>query len=113
MKVSDIREDDAKGRHTTTHRELIVLPNGGCLIDTPGMRELQLCIKEIVYLPVLKILKTISCMSLSRLYAPRGAGLCSSASDYRWSTRKLTFTKLLQIAENSHLWNVKQIPRQD
>ncbi|MFJ7649465.1 ribosome small subunit-dependent GTPase A [Lysinibacillus sp. NPDC097279] len=42
MKVSGIREDDAKGRHTTTHRELIVLPSGGCLIDTPGMRELQL-----------------------------------------------------------------------
>ena len=42
MKVSDIREDDAKGRHTTTHRELVLLPEGGCLIDTPGMRELQL-----------------------------------------------------------------------
>lgn len=42
MKVSGIREDDAKGRHTTTHRELVVLATGGCLIDTPGMRELQL-----------------------------------------------------------------------
>lgn len=42
MMVSDIREDDAKGRHTTTHRELVVLPSGACLIDTPGMRELQL-----------------------------------------------------------------------
>ncbi|MBD8034047.1 MULTISPECIES: ribosome small subunit-dependent GTPase A [Solibacillus] len=42
MKVSHIREDDAKGRHTTTHRELVVLPSGACLIDTPGMRELQL-----------------------------------------------------------------------
>ena len=42
MKVLDIREDDAKGRHITTHRELVVLPSGGCLIDTPGMRELQL-----------------------------------------------------------------------
>ncbi|MBG9691497.1 MULTISPECIES: ribosome small subunit-dependent GTPase A [Lysinibacillus] len=42
MRVSDIREDDGKGRHTTTHRELVMLPNGGCLIDTPGMRELQL-----------------------------------------------------------------------
>jgi len=40
--VQEIREDDAKGRHTTTHRELILLPNGGILIDTPGMRELQL-----------------------------------------------------------------------
>jgi ribosome biogenesis GTPase / thiamine phosphate phosphatase len=33
---------DGRGRHTTSHRELIVLPGGGCLIDTPGMRELQL-----------------------------------------------------------------------
>ncbi|TSI06186.1 ribosome small subunit-dependent GTPase A [Lysinibacillus sp. BW-2-10] len=42
MNVASIRDDDAKGRHTTTHRELVILPNGGCLIDTPGMRELQL-----------------------------------------------------------------------
>ena len=42
MRVSSIREGDAKGRHTTTHRELVVLPSGACLIDTPGMRELQL-----------------------------------------------------------------------
>lgn len=37
-----IREDDGRGRHTTTHRELVLLPEGGLLIDTPGMRELQL-----------------------------------------------------------------------
>ncbi|UUZ81066.1 ribosome small subunit-dependent GTPase A [Paenibacillus sp. P26] len=37
-----IREGDDRGRHTTTHRELVVLPQGGLLIDTPGMRELQL-----------------------------------------------------------------------
>ncbi len=42
QKVHQIREDDAKGRHTTTHRELILLPNGAVMIDTPGMRELQL-----------------------------------------------------------------------
>lgn len=42
LKVQEIREDDDKGRHTTTHRELILLPDGGCMIDTPGMRELQL-----------------------------------------------------------------------
>lgn len=42
MHVSHIREDDAKGRHTTTHRELIYVKDGGCIIDTPGMRELQL-----------------------------------------------------------------------
>jgi ribosome biogenesis GTPase len=41
-KTRDVREWDSKGRHTTTHRELVVLPNGGLVIDTPGMRELQL-----------------------------------------------------------------------
>lgn len=42
MKVNDIREDDSKGRHTTTHRQLIMLSNGTMIIDTPGMRELAL-----------------------------------------------------------------------
>lgn len=37
-----VREDDARGRHTTARRELIVLPSGALLVDTPGMRELQL-----------------------------------------------------------------------
>lgn len=42
MKTAAVRETDAKGRHTTTYRALIALPQGGCLIDTPGMRELKL-----------------------------------------------------------------------
>jgi ribosome biogenesis GTPase len=42
LQVRDVRESDSRGRHTTTHRELIPLPGGGALIDTPGMRELQL-----------------------------------------------------------------------
>jgi ribosome biogenesis GTPase len=37
-----VRDSDATGRHTTVHRELFVLPGGGLLIDTPGIRELQL-----------------------------------------------------------------------
>ena len=41
MKTSAVRESDARGRHTTTHRALIPLPTGACLIDTPGMRELK------------------------------------------------------------------------
>lgn len=41
MKVSHIRNDD-QGRHTTTHREMKVIACGGLLIDTPGMREIQL-----------------------------------------------------------------------
>ena len=42
LKTNEVREKDSRGRHTTTHRELVVLPNGGIVIDTPGMRELQL-----------------------------------------------------------------------
>ncbi|KGQ18073.1 Ribosome biogenesis GTPase RsgA [Lysobacter dokdonensis DS-58] len=41
MKTSEVRESDSRGRHTTTHRALIPLPSGACLIDTPGMRELK------------------------------------------------------------------------
>jgi ribosome biogenesis GTPase len=40
MNVNSIREDDSKGRHTTTHRQLITLQSGVMVIDTPGMREL-------------------------------------------------------------------------
>jgi len=42
LRAAAVREDDSKGRHVTTHRELIALPGGAVLIDTPGMRELQL-----------------------------------------------------------------------
>lgn len=42
QKTREVREDDQRGRHTTTHRELIALPGGALLLDTPGLRELQL-----------------------------------------------------------------------
>ncbi|MED5017008.1 ribosome small subunit-dependent GTPase A [Paenibacillus chibensis] len=42
QRTQGIREDDSRGRHTTTHRELFLLPSGGLMVDTPGMRELQL-----------------------------------------------------------------------
>jgi ribosome biogenesis GTPase / thiamine phosphate phosphatase len=42
FETAGVRESDSRGRHTTTRRELVVLPRGGVLIDTPGMRELQL-----------------------------------------------------------------------
>jgi len=46
LHTAEVREDDSRGRHTTTRRELIILPDGGILIDTPGMRELQLWADE-------------------------------------------------------------------
>ena len=42
QQVKEVREHDDRGHHTTRHRELILLPNGGLVLDTPGMRELQL-----------------------------------------------------------------------
>jgi ribosome biogenesis GTPase / thiamine phosphate phosphatase len=42
----EVREDDGRGRHCTTHRELIQVPGGGVVIDTPGMREIQLWADE-------------------------------------------------------------------
>jgi len=42
QRVNAVLADDSRGRHTTTHRELIQLDGGGVIIDTPGMRELQL-----------------------------------------------------------------------
>jgi ribosome biogenesis GTPase / thiamine phosphate phosphatase len=42
QKVNEVRANDNRGRHTTTARELFALPGGALLIDTPGLRELQL-----------------------------------------------------------------------
>jgi ribosome biogenesis GTPase len=42
LRTAAVRADDSHGRHTTTHRELLLLPAGGVIIDTPGLRELQL-----------------------------------------------------------------------
>jgi ribosome biogenesis GTPase len=42
QRTSEVRASDQRGRHTTTYRELVPLPGGALLIDTPGMRELQL-----------------------------------------------------------------------
>lgn len=42
LPTTEVREKDSKGRHTTTRRELVFMPNGAMIIDTPGVRELQL-----------------------------------------------------------------------
>jgi ribosome biogenesis GTPase len=42
LATREIRDDDGEGRHTTTHRQLVLLPGGGLVLDTPGLRELQL-----------------------------------------------------------------------
>ena len=46
LEVGSVRKKDGRGRHITTSRQLVVLPGGGLVIDTPGMRELQLWADE-------------------------------------------------------------------
>jgi ribosome biogenesis GTPase len=46
QRTREVRESDQRGRHTTTHRELVLLPGGGLLLDTPGLREIQLWASE-------------------------------------------------------------------
>jgi ribosome biogenesis GTPase len=46
VQTGDVRQSDAKGRHTTAWRELLVVPGGGVLIDTPGLRELGMWIAD-------------------------------------------------------------------
>ncbi len=46
QRTQQVREHDERGKHTTTHRELFILPDGGLVIDTPGMRELQLLVSD-------------------------------------------------------------------
>ena len=46
QKTRTVRESDQRGRHTTTRRELVILPGGGLLVDTPGLREIQLWASE-------------------------------------------------------------------
>jgi putative ribosome biogenesis GTPase RsgA len=41
MAPGEVRSVDGKGRHTTTHRELVVLPSGAVVIDAPGLRDLS------------------------------------------------------------------------
>lgn len=46
VQTGEVRQADSKGRHTTTWRELVVVPTGGALIDTPGLRELGMWVDE-------------------------------------------------------------------
>jgi len=46
QRIQPLRESDGRGQHATTYRELLLLPGGGVIIDTPGMRELQLWASE-------------------------------------------------------------------
>jgi ribosome biogenesis GTPase / thiamine phosphate phosphatase len=60
LRTGAVREKDSRGRHTTTQRELIRLPNGGLIVDTPGLREIQLWVAEQGHQAAFEDLETIA-----------------------------------------------------
>lgn len=100
MKTGGIREDDAKGRHTTTHRALKSLPQGGWLMDTPGIRELQLTECETgvneTFSEIVALAKQCRFSDCSHLTEP-GCAVQRSLANGELDPRRLTnFQKLLK-----------------
>jgi len=102
--TQSIREDDAKGRHTTSHRQLHILPNGCAVLDTPGVRELQLTDAEEGVAEVFSDLDALSlecrfnnCTHVSEPGCAVQAALKSGAIDEARLTR---WRKL--VAEDQH-----------
>ena len=82
--VGAVRSSDAKGRHTTTNRQLHLLPNGGVLIDSPGIREVGLAgDEESVDATFADIEELADDLPLHRLHARRGARLRGRAGGGR------------------------------
>lgn len=80
MRTGDIREKDDKGRHTTTHRQLIEA-DGVFLVDTPGMREFGICEAEEGLHEVFGILKKKHGNAVSATAPTKRAGLRRAAGD--------------------------------
>jgi len=96
--TAPVRASDSRGRHTTTSRMLLPLPQGGAIVDTPGMRELQLWATEDslekVFQDVLELAKRCKFANCSHLSEPdcavREALETGSLDPLRWeSYRKL------------------------
>ena len=106
LAVGDIRVDDAKGRHTTTARHLIPIPLGGWLIDTPGVRELQLTDVgegiEILFQDLAKLAAECRFRDCQHLHEPNCAVRAAIATGQISASRLERWRKLLgEEASNS------------
>ena len=85
MEVKTIREDDSRGRHTTTHRQLFQLPSGAMIIDTPGMRELGLFeAQDGINAGFADVEALFGTLPLQRLPPRKRARLCGEGCPRRW-----------------------------
>jgi ribosome biogenesis GTPase len=101
--VSPVRDDDDRGRHTTTRRELVSLPSGGLLIDSPGIRELQLWAESVdvdgAFEDVARIAEDCPFGDCSHVHEPGCAVLQAVAEGRLDQARYRSFLKLrLELA---------------
>lgn len=98
QEVSPVRADDDRGRHTTTRRELVVLPSGGLLIDSPGIRELQLWAEgadvDAAFNDVARLAADCSFTDCSHVHEPRCGVLRALAEGRLDQARYDSFLKL-------------------
>jgi ribosome biogenesis GTPase len=96
--VAPVREDDDRGRHTTTRRELVALPQGGLLIDSPGIRELQLWAEgtdvDAAFGDVTRLAEACPFSDCSHVHEPRCAVLLALAEGQLDQARYDSFLKL-------------------
>jgi ribosome biogenesis GTPase / thiamine phosphate phosphatase len=96
--VAPVREDDDRGRHTTTRRELVALPQGGLLIDSPGIRELQLWAEsadvDAAFDDVARLANACQFSDCSHVREPRCAVLLALAEGRLDQARYDSFMKL-------------------
>ena len=97
LRTQDVRESDSRGRHTSTARQLVRLPGTGVLIDTPGMRELQLWDTGETGTGAFEDIDTLAeRMPLPRLPASAGARLLRSCGHCGWRHASRTARELSQ-----------------
>lgn len=80
MATGAVRRHDDRGRHTTTHRQLVPLPSGGLLIDSPGIRELQLWTSEDGFEQAFDDVETLAASCRFRDCTHRGEPGCAVAA---------------------------------
>jgi ribosome biogenesis GTPase / thiamine phosphate phosphatase len=99
VQIGDVRQADSKGRHTTTWRELVVVPTGGALIDTPGLRELGMWVDEegidAAFTDVTDLAEQCRFNDCAHLTEPGCAVLAAIASGELASDRLESYRKLL------------------
>ena len=103
--TSGIREQDAKGRHTTTSRQMFALASGAWVIDTPGMRELKLGSMEAAVSAVFDDIETLAreCRFRDcRHHDDAGCGLQAAVATGRLDARRLdSYRKLVRETERA------------